>query len=370
MKNYDVAAYVYPAYTGTEGRSRIFWPEGNGEWETVRAATARFPGHDWPRRPIWGYVDEADPYVMEMQIEAASRHGINVFIYDWYWYDDRPFLEGCLTEGFLKAKNRSKMKFYLMWANHDVTYGWSRKLSEVDTQTKVWTGLVSKEQFQRIGRRWVEKFFSLPEYYRIDGKPVLSIYDLQQLIDSFGGAEQARQMLLWLDKEAQNAGLPGIHYQYIRFGEAVKNVSGVDAAAVMRPEEVVSLLPFSSVTHYQFVHFTDMNREFDAIMEDVEREWAYVREAFGLPYYPHVSIGWDNTPRFPSHTDLITKNNTPDAFSRALAAAKRFAAQYNETPLITINSWNEWTEGSCLQPDDRYGYGYLEAVRNVFAVES
>ena len=71
MKKYDVAAFVWPSYTGDELRTRIFWPEGYGEWETVKAATSRYEGHKWPRKPLWGYVNEADPYVMEMQIEAA-----------------------------------------------------------------------------------------------------------------------------------------------------------------------------------------------------------------------------------------------------------------------------------------------------------
>ena len=81
---YDVAAYIWPSYTGDEPRTRMFWPEGNGEWETVRKATAKYPGHTWPRRPLWGYCNEADPRVMEMQIDAAADHGVNVFIYDWY----------------------------------------------------------------------------------------------------------------------------------------------------------------------------------------------------------------------------------------------------------------------------------------------
>ena len=58
---YDVAAYIWPAYTGDEPRTRIFWPEGMGEWQSVKSAQAKFPGHDWPRRPLWGYVNEADP---------------------------------------------------------------------------------------------------------------------------------------------------------------------------------------------------------------------------------------------------------------------------------------------------------------------
>ena len=114
MKKYDVAAFVWPSYTGDEPRSRIFWPEGYGEWQTVRTSVPSYPEQTWPRRPLWGYVNEADPYVMEMELEAASDHGINVFIYDWYWYDGRPFLEQCLNNGYLKARNNHKVKFFLI----------------------------------------------------------------------------------------------------------------------------------------------------------------------------------------------------------------------------------------------------------------
>lgn len=100
MSKYDVAAYVWPAYSTKENRALISWPEGHGEWETVRDATARYEGHNWPHKPLWGYVDEADPEIMEMEIDEAAKYGINVFIYDWYWYDNRPFLEQCLNDGF------------------------------------------------------------------------------------------------------------------------------------------------------------------------------------------------------------------------------------------------------------------------------
>ena len=71
MKKYDIAAYVWPAYTGDEPRTRIFWPEGIGEWQSVKNSVSKYPGDTWPRKPLWGYVNEADPYVMEMEIEAA-----------------------------------------------------------------------------------------------------------------------------------------------------------------------------------------------------------------------------------------------------------------------------------------------------------
>lgn len=366
MKKYDIAAYVWPAFTGNESRSRIFWPDGIGEWETVAAATSRFDGHSWPRKPLWGYVNEADPYVMEMEISAAVSHGVNVFIYDWYMYDDRPYLENCLNDGFLKARNRGEMKFYLMWANHDVTYGWDRRISDADTDTVIWKGAVNTEQFQRIGRRWLEKYFTLPEYYKIDNKPVLSIYDLQNFISGLGGVENAVHCMNWLNAEAVKCGLGGVHFQYIKYGTEIVNRSGFDKP--MKTEnitDVVRSMPFDSLTHYQFVHFTDMNREYSQILDDVAEEWNKIDSSFEIPYYPHISIGWDNTPRYKSHTNNVTRGNSPAEFEKALIKAKNYADSHN-VPLITVNSWNEWTETSYLQPDDLNGYGYLDAVKRVF----
>ena len=155
---YDVAAYIWPAYTGDEPRTRIFWPEGMGEWQSVRSAQAKYPGHTWPRKPLWGYVNEADPCVMEMQINAALDHGVNVFIYDWYWYDRRPFLENCLNDGFLQAKNAVDMRFFLMWANHDAMQLWDKRNSH-DNETVVWQGSVDETEFRKIARRNIEKVF-------------------------------------------------------------------------------------------------------------------------------------------------------------------------------------------------------------------
>ena len=189
-KQYDVAAYVYPAYASDDPRLRPFWPMGIGEWETVMTMQQRNPGHYWDRKPLWGYVNEADPAVMSMEIEQATRHGVNVFIFDWYWYDGRPFMETTLDNGFLKAGNVDKMRFYLMWANHDVLNHWDTRLARVHEQNVIWTGKVDREEFEKICRRNIEKYFKHPQYYKIDGKPVFMVYDLPQLIAGLGGVEQ------------------------------------------------------------------------------------------------------------------------------------------------------------------------------------
>ena len=369
MRKYDVAAYVWPAYTGDEERTRIFWPEGIGEWQTVKNVSDTLVNkpkeYSWSRKPLWGYVNEADPYVMEMEIEAAVDHGVNVFIYDWYWYDNRPFLENCLNDGFLKAKNHNKMKFYLMWANHDVGAAWDRRTSD-DTVT-IWQGTVNFEQFQTIGKRWIEKYFVLPCYYKIDNKPVISIYDMANFLNGLGGVEGAKQAIKWLREEAVRAGMDGVHFQMIKQGSQRLNLSGVDGSVMdMSHMEVFELLGFDSCTHYQYVHFAEIDREYSEVLPDVLKEWQEINDATIKEFYPHVSVGWDCNPRFFSYRGCGLQNNTPEEFEKALYEAKAYADANNKIPLITINSWNEWTETSYLEPDNVYGYGYLDAIKNVF----
>jgi len=368
MKKNDIAAYIWPAYTGDEPRTRLFWPEGIGEWQTVKNSAPKQNGYFWNRKPLWGYVNEADPYVMSAQIEAATAHGVNVFIYDWYWYDNAPFLENCLNDGFLKAPNCDKMKFYIMWANHDANYLWDIRNSDKFNNQTIWKGAVSPEQFEIIGKRWIEKYFTKENYYKIDGKPVVSIYDFRNFVVGLGGIDGAVKSMKWLEQEAKAAGLAGVHFQFVCWSQNSANVTGVDGNIMKTDAEIVESMGFSSLTHYQFVHFTNIDRDYLEILPDVEKEWNVIKNKYHIPYFPHVSVGWDNNPRFLGFRGGIVKNNTPENFEKALRSAKKYADD-NGVSLITINSWNEWTETSYLEPDNVYGYGYLEAIKKVFIEE-
>jgi hypothetical protein len=366
LKKYDVAAYIWPAYTGDELRTRTFWPEGMGEWQSVKNSVKKFPEHNWPRKPLWGYVNEADPYVMEMEINAAADHGVNVFIYDWYWYDRRPFLENCLNDGYLKAKNNDRVKFYLMWANHDVNDTWDIRNSHTQDNL-IWEGAVDRKEFETIANRLIEKYFKHPSYYKIDGRPVFMIYDTQNLIKGLGSAEAVKDAFNWFREQCVKSGLKGLHLQMVKYGEMNYKLSGLDGSASATTNETVKILGYDSMTHYQYVHFTNIDRDYNEIFSDVLNEWLQIDKEYDVPFYPHVSIGWDNNPRFKELRPGIIKNNTPKNIKKALIEAKKYIdAHPEQAPLITVNSWNEWTESSYLEPDDLYGYGYLEAVKSVF----
>ena len=363
----DVAAFVWPSYTGDEPRTRMFWPEGMGEWQSVKNAVRKTPDHSWPRRPLWGYVNEADPYVMSMEIAAAADHGINVFIYDWYWYDRRPFLEQCLDNGFLKAPNRDRMKFYLMWANHDANHLWDITQSDDNGSTVIWKGAVDRREFDLIVQRVIERYFSQPNYYTLDGCPVFMVYELQNLIEGLGGVEKCREALDHFRAETIRAGFPGLHLQATAWAKNGNNLSGVDGHAGGLTRQQFDSLGFDSLTHYQFVHFTSMNRDYLEVLPDVQAEWRKIDENYAIDYFPHVSIGWDNNPRFRRFINHVARNNTPENFEKALRMADDFLDRHPQRHrLVTVNSWNEWTETSYLEPDSLHGYGYLEAIRRVF----
>lgn len=369
LKCYDVAAFVWPSYH-PDDRAKIFWPMGIGEWETVMKNEAKFEGHQQPRYPLWGYINEADPYVMEMEINAAADHGINVFIFDWYWYDRMPFLEGCLNDGYLKARNNHRVKFYLMWANHDVSLFWDKRNADDAFSKKnealLWKGGIDRQEFEKICQRFIVNYFSHPSYYQIDGKPVFMLYDLENFVKGMGGVEEAKEAIGWFRDRVKKAGFNGLELQLSIRSEG--SLSIVPGDTIGTQKEIIQKLGFDSLTHYQFCHFVNVNRDYNEILRDVVAEWNALSDGYSAKYYPHVSIGWDASPRTFSLQPAIVKNNTPENFEKALQMAKQYVdARPEQAPLITVNSWNEWTETSYLMPCTMYGYGYLNAVKKVFA---
>jgi hypothetical protein len=368
-KEYDIAAIVWPSYH-PDDRAKIFWPDGIGEWQTVISNKPKFEGHEQPRYPMWGYINEADPYVAQMEIEAATDHGVNVFIFDWYWYDGMPFLEGHLNDGFLKAKNKDKMKFYLMWANHDVRRIWDKRGADDAFTGKdksiIWQAEVDRPEFEKICHRFIEKYFSQPNYYTIDDKPVFMIYSMKDLISGLGGVNETIDALNWFKKEVKMAGYKGLELQYSLRSDGQRDIV-VEQDTIGQEKQLVSDLGFNSLTHYVYAHMTDIDRDYSEVLADAEKIWDWVSDNYEAKYYPQVSVGWDASPRAHNFVGGITKNSNPENFEIALRKAKNFADNHpHQVPLITVNSWNEWTETSYLMPCTMHGYGYLEAIKRVF----
>ena len=368
-----VASYYFPNYHTGDARNKLTKGPDWSEWELVRNARPRFEGHRQPLTPVWGYSDEKDPRVMARKIKAAASHGIDVFIFDWYYYDDGPFLNRCLEEGFLKAVNRNRMKFSLMWANHDwvdihpYTHGTPQKV--------LYRGKVSHETYARICDHLVKDFFTQPNYWLIDGKAYFSIYDIRKFVENFGTLEATRKAMDLLEKKAREAGLKGVHWNIIAWGNPVLPVENPPD----NYSDLIRILGFNSATSYVWVHHYGLrNREndYESVWNAYLKHWETDTPGYGVPYFPNITVGWDSSPRtnqelpwdyssgYP-YTGIIV-NNTPANFLKAMLAAKeKLLADPVGPRIITINCWNEWTEGSCLEPGKIYGMKYLNAVKKV-----
>ncbi len=354
-REYKVAAYIWPSCHTEPRNKEVLWPEGIGEWEIIQKGTKRFEGHYQPKVPLWGYEMDDDPKVMEKWIDAANDYGVNVFIFDWYWFDDAPFLESSLNNGFLKAKNNQKMDFYLMWANHDVKRNYWNVYKYKDDDSQLWDGAVDFETFKHIVERVIRQYFHQPNYMKIDGLPVFSIFSLGNLVEGFGGLEKTKEALDYFRTETQKAGFPDLHIQLIVFSNPNTNL-------VHQIEE----LGIKSITKYNWggPHPEDYI-EWNSQAEKQREKWD---SAVSIPYFPNASIGWDDSPRFPHKgaKDIVHYNNSPTSFAASLQKAKKYCDEHPEQlPLITIFSWNEWIEGGYLLPDMKYGFEYLKAVKKV-----
>jgi len=376
--NITVASYYFGQYHPSDPRNMKVRGGAWSEWELIKAAKPRFPGHQQPKVPLWGYEDESDPNVMAKKIDAAADHGIDVFIFDWYHYNDGPFLERPVDNGFLKAKNNSRLKFAFMWANHD----WQENLfpyTRGAPRKVLYPGKVSPAGFERICDHLIKDYFSHPSYWKIDGKPYFSVYDLGKLQESFGSVAATRAGLDAFRAKAKAAGLPGLHLNAVSWGQPILPGEKVPAD----PAKLVRDLGFDSVTSYVWIHHATMPKpqtDYAVIRDAYFSYWDRAKTVFAVPYYPNVSMGWDPSPRCDQRdpfdnsgypfTNTI-KNNTPANFETALRMTKeRLMADPHGPRILNINCWNEWTEGSYLEPDTLNGLRYLEAVRDVFGTDA
>ncbi|MCQ2391990.1 MAG: glycoside hydrolase family 99-like domain-containing protein [Kiritimatiellae bacterium] len=364
----DVAAIVWPAYQPEPRWAELgIFNDGKGEWQNV---------YECKRctKPLWGYENEADPTVVARKIDAALAAGVNVFIYDWYWYGGRPFLEDGLDKGFLKAPNSARMKFYVMYANHDVDQTWNNKVPTKDKRKLLWPAKISDADWAEIVRRLVA-YFRLPNYYTIDGRPVFWLYRSDDFI-AWDGLEKAQARLRLLRDEVVKAGFPGLHLQI--------SASASKGHLVERLPEHIREVGADSVTTYNWL-YRSWNQIFSEKLPPMTyRAWgelamtnmaeaAMWTKKGGARWIPNLSMGFNNCSRWPEPESLTRRGvveRTPQAFEAFARRIRKWTdenTEPGERKLVIVNSWNEWTEDSYLEPDDKFGYGYLNALWRVFS---
>ncbi len=377
-KDFQVVVYYFPNYHQDARNARVHG-DGWTEWELVKRAVPRFPGHRQPRVPAWGYEDEADPQVMAKKIDTAADHGVDVFLFDWYWYDDGPFLQRGLDEGFLHAANNDRLKFAIHWANHDWVDIHPAKLNDClsSSHRLLYPGKFTLETFQTVTDLAIEQYFKHPSYWKIAGAPYFSFYDLNMLIASLGGVEAAGEALLRFREKTKQAGFPDLHLNQVLWNLGI--LPG--ETSPRNPAELLPSLGFDSFTSYVWIHHVPLESfpetDYNAVSRKYMQYWEEIESKIALPYFPNATMGWDSSPRTVQSDAFLNAgypftpclgSNSPENFREALRTIRNRLENRSGMKILTLNAWNEWTEGSYLEPDTTHGLAYLEAIRDVFGV--
>lgn len=336
----------------------IWWGKGFTEWTNVGKAKSLFPGHYQPKVPAdLGYYDLRVPETRIAQAKLARQYGIEGFIYWHYWFGngkrllERPFEEVC-------ASGEPDFPFALAWANESWR-GFSHGLSSERH--------VLIEQLYPGEDDYVHHFNAvLPalrdrRYIQVEGKPIFLIYK------PFSFGDISSFITLWRELAERN-GLPGIYFIANVDDSERKNElmeMGFDGINVSRLFEFYnhrkpSLQAFKTKIYkflYQcpnVVYYDDAQQYF--IGEDEKQK----------NIFPTICSNWDHSPRT-GRKGIIMLGSCPESFKASLKKAKEAVKDKDSNhSIIFVKSWNEWGEGNYLEPDIKYGHGFLEAIREVF----
>jgi Glycosyltransferase WbsX len=314
------------------------------------------PGHPYPnawgplkafpdRQPELGWYEDGDSAVARQHMSWMTGHGIDYVVYDWYWDGKKPVMDHALKA--YQGISGPKPQFAVMWPNHA-------------------SQPTSGAFFYSMVRYWIDEYFNDPNYLRINGKPAAFIMlgnKLDEKAQAFGST--STELLARADAMAVAAGLPGIYF-----------LSGGGAHWILEDEKKQPK-GFSAYFAYNY-HSGPDNRikgisrpshSFAELDDAYQQHWAWLSAKGNAPFVLPLTAGWDKRP-WGGSADPMHDKSTPSLveFKRHLAAGRRFLEPQprNTLGMALICCWNEFGEGSYVEPTVGIGKSRLEAIKEVF----
>ncbi|UCH32997.1 MAG: glycoside hydrolase family 99-like domain-containing protein [Armatimonadota bacterium] len=315
--DWQVGVYYFPG-----------WDTG-GRWDPINRA--RFP------IPYLGFYREGDPEVADWHIKWAAEHGIDFFIYDWYWIQGSMHLTHALHDGYMNARYKDHLKFCLLWANHNPP------------------GTSSEEDLLNVTRYWLDNYFKLPQYQTVEGKPLVVLFSPGRLTEDMGSAAVAAAFEK-MRALCRAEGLPGLY---------------LAACAVPAQAARLAREGYDAATGYNYPAAGSEGKRwapYATMVTGYEEIWKEFLDRDEIKCIVPLAPGWDSRPWHGDHA-LVRYDNTPELFEDMCRRAKALLEEREQPPklrMAIIEAWNEFGEGSYIEPTRPYGFGYLDAIRRVF----
>lgn len=378
-KKARIIAFYLPQFHPTPENDK-WWGKGFTEWTNVGKAKPLFKGHYQPRVPTdLGYYDLRMPEIREAQAQMALEAGIEGFCYWHYWFgDDKRILERPFNEVLVSGK--PDFPFCLGWANES----WSNKSWEVGTR-KMKETILLEQKYDR--EDYVKHFYAMlpafkdKRYITVDGKPLFLVYRPLEVadVDEF--------ISCWKHLAIKN-GLNGIYFIGVRQNMDI----GDQSTNIINRKHIIN------VSEQKYKQVLELG--FDAVnsrgywraeyyarsLGDIIRRWImrkcfkvfipsickqkyinkylYTPEDKWMNVYPTLFPNWDRSPRSGAKARIYT-GSTPALFQQQMERALNLLdGRDYEHKILFLQSWNEWAEGNYVEPDLKFGHGYLNVLRD------
>ncbi|MCR1927173.1 glycoside hydrolase family 99-like domain-containing protein [Enterococcus gallinarum] len=340
-----------------------WWGNGFTEWTNVKNAKKLFQNHYQPRIPLNNnFYNLLNKETLEWQAALANKYNVYGFCFYHYWFKDSKKLLEKPAEILLDHPSID-MNYCFSWANEPWTRSWDGKSGEIIMEQDYGDKRDWKNHFD-----YLVPFFKDKRYIKIDGKPVFIIYKPDS-------SPKIEQMMNYWNQLCEIEGIQKIYFiRTLRSRKINGNDEIFSAAVEFEPAYTNYNLPLYERTIRKGYNLFCSNIKSNNKLKLMKYDYKKVTQkslkkrpitSSKIKTIPGIFVNWDNTPRKGAN-GIVFKNFNLKNFENYLYEKSLIARDLYKSDMLFINAWNEWAEGTYLEPDDKYGFGYLETIKKVF----
>lgn len=343
-KNSDIktlAFYLPQFHTFKENDE--WWGKGFTEWVNAKKSLPRFKGHYQPRLPHddIGYYDLTNIESIKKQVKLAKEHGIYGFCFYLYWFSGKRLMEKPVD--LLLKHPEIDINFCLCWANENFTKKWDGQ-----NQNILMAQEYSKDDPVKFIKD-IKKYIDDKRYIRVNNKPVIMVYNPHIIPD-------VEEVIKKWREEARKNGIGEIEvWTRNLLIDGNQPINEADAEFDFPPLQ--KGFSNSVITGLKDAYLFD----YSVVVDEMKKIYSTYKHPKRI-YYA-TTMAWDNSSRRKEGYTIYHNYSLNKFYEWNRAVVEQTRLLHNEDDrFMFVNAWNEWCEGTYLEPDQKYGYANINTL--------